>query len=94
MKLEKLFGGKLLTDGRCPICPKCAKKENKPCVYPKRRRSSLEAVGIHATNLCEEVLQHKISWYRKANKKIIEPEYMTAVNGFLTDANQPKEMIK
>jgi len=93
MKLEKTLGGKILTDGRCPICPKCAKKENLPCKFPKRRRSSLEAVGIHATNLCEEVLEHKIDWYRKEGKRIIEPAYITVINGFLTDAEQPEEML-
>ena len=94
MKLEKIFGGKVLTDGRCPICPKCAKKENKPCKFPNKRRSSLEAVGIHATNLCETVLQHKISWYKKEGKRIVVPIYITAVNGFLTNAKQPKGMIE
>jgi len=94
IKLESRLGGKILTDGRCPICPKCAKKHNLPCKFPSRRRSSLEAVGIHATNLCETVLEHKISWYRKEGKRIIVPEYITAVNGFLTNAEQPKEMLE
>jgi len=94
MRLEKLLGGKLMIDGRCPICPRCHKKEGKPCAYPKRRRSSLEAVGIHATNLCEEVLQHKIEWYRKVKGRIVEPKYITVVHGLLTNNDQPEGLIK
>ena len=94
MKLEKLLGGKVLIDGRCPLCKPCRKKIGQPCAYPKKRRSSLEAVGIHATNLCEEVLRHNIEWYRKVDGKIVEPAYITVVHGFLCDADQPVEMVR
>ena len=93
-KLEKTLGGKIAIDGRCPICIKCMKKLGKPCAFPKQRRSSVEAIAIHATNLCEEVLQHKIEWYKKVDGKIVEPRYISVIHCFFTDAEQPKEMLK
>ena len=93
MKLEKHLGGKVMIDGRCPICKTCKKKLGEPCAFPKRRRSSLEAVGVHATNLCEEILQHKIEWYKKVDGKIVEPAYITVIHGFLTNAEQPEVML-
>jgi len=93
MVLEKKLGGKVMIDGRCPICRVCEKKKGKPCAYPKERRSSLEAVGINATELCEKVLEHKIQWYRKENDKIIEPEYLTIVHGLLTNIEVEPETI-
>jgi predicted metal-binding protein len=94
MKLEKILEGKVAVDGRCPICRICMKKLGKPCAYPKKRRSSMEAIGIHATNVAKEVLDHEIQWYRKENGEIITPDYITCIHAFFTNSEQPKEMIQ
>jgi len=91
--IEHIIGGKLMLDGRCPICRICMKKLDKPCLFPQKRRSSLEAVGIHATNLCEQVLDHQIQWYKKENGKQIEPEYITVIHGLLTNLEEEPETI-
>ena len=91
--LEQRVGGKDMIDGRCNLCSICKKKLEKPCAFPQERRSSLEAVGIDATQLCEAILEHKIQWYRKVNNQIIEPSYLTVVHGLLTNSEQPEEML-
>ena len=93
-KLERILGGKDAIDGRCPICRTCEKVHNRPCKYPKQRRSSMEAIGLDATLISQEILNHKIEWYRKVNDKIIEPRYLTVIHTLFTNSLQPKEMIK
>ena len=95
-KLERMLGGKDMIDGRCPLCIKCKASltPKQPCAFPKERRSSLEAVGLDASLLSEQILEHPISWYLKKQDKIIEPKYLTVIHGLLTNSQQPKEMIK
>lgn len=90
-KLEHILGGKDLIDGRCKECSSCNYPEK--CLHPAERRSSLEAVGIDASKLSEEVLNHKIDWYRKVGDKVITPKYITVIHSLLTDSLQPKEML-
>jgi len=80
-----------MIDGRCSLCQKC--NVPGPCLHPKERRSSLEAVYLDASRLSEEILDHPIQWYKKVNGKIQEPEYISVVHGLLTDSLQPKEML-
>ena len=90
-KLERLLGGKDMIDGRCHECKKC----NYPhgCLHPAERRSSLEAVNLDASRLSEEILEHKIEWYRKVGKDIVVPRFLTVIHGLLTNSQQPKEML-
>lgn len=39
--------------GGCRICPVCAKIEGKPCRFPDRASSSLEAYGVNVSKLAE-----------------------------------------
>jgi len=54
----------------------------------------MEAIGLDATLISQEILDHKIEWYRKVNDKIIEPRYLTVIHTLFTNSLQPKEMIK
>ena len=93
--LESAFGGKDMIDGRCPLCIKCKKVLGEPCAFPKERRSSLEALGIDATRLSECVLEHEIQWYKKIEKDIIIPKYITAIHGFLCNLErEPNGIVK
>lgn len=87
-KLETLLEGKDIIDGRCSLCIKC----NYPngCLYPDKRRSSLESLGVDASRLSKEVLQHEIQWYHKKNI----PKYLTVIHALLTNSNEPKQMLK
>lgn len=38
-----------LSKGGCGICPICSKRENKPCRFPDKAISSLEAYGINVS---------------------------------------------
>lgn len=40
-----------LTAGSCTICKKCT-YPNKPCRYPAKRLSSMEAFGLFVSNVC------------------------------------------
>ena len=37
--------------GGCRVCPVCAKREDKPCRFPEKALSSLEAYGINVSKL-------------------------------------------
>ncbi|NLF79678.1 MAG: DUF2284 domain-containing protein [Clostridia bacterium] len=37
--------------GGCGVCPRCAKMDNQPCMYPDRAMSSLEAYGVSVSDL-------------------------------------------
>ena len=86
--LERTIGGKDMIDGRCRLCKPCRLQLGEPCRYPSKRRSSLEALGIHASKLAKEVLNHKIQWYRRVNGKLVIPEYVTVIHGLLTNSFQ------
>ena len=43
----------VLGAGGCRICPVCAKIENKPCRFPEKAISSLEAYGVNVSKLAE-----------------------------------------
>jgi len=86
-KLEIVLDGKDIIDGRCHLCIKC----NYPngCLFPDKRRSSLESLGVDASRLSSEVLKHEIQWYHK--KSI--PKYLTVIHSLLTNSDEPKTML-
>lgn len=40
-----------LSAGGCPVCEKCAKREEQPCRHPDKALASLEAYGIYVSKL-------------------------------------------
>jgi predicted metal-binding protein len=86
-KLETYLEGKDIIDGKCHCCRKCNYPDG--CLYPDKRRSSLESLGIDASRLSKEVLQHEIQWYHKKNI----PKYLTVIHATLTNSNEPKTML-
>ena len=87
-RLEVLLGGIDLIDGKCHGC---RNKCNYPngCLYPDKRRSSLESLGVDASRLSLEVLKHEIQWYHKNNI----PKYLTVIHSLLTNSDEPKTML-
>ncbi|TXT57173.1 MAG: hypothetical protein BAJALOKI1v1_1850009 [Promethearchaeota archaeon] len=56
----------ILWDGHCRICEQkgytgCAYDQNSPCRFPEKMRYSMEAVGIHVTNMVKN-LNLPIEW--------------------------------
>jgi predicted metal-binding protein len=52
--IEKQYSGYLqLTAGGCTICPVCAQVENKPCRFPDKAISSLEAYCMNVSILAK-----------------------------------------
>lgn len=48
---DQIPGYLLLTAGGCSVCPVCAKVEDKPCRFPDKAISSLEAYCIQVSRL-------------------------------------------
>ena len=90
-QLEKLLGGVDCIDGRCPICVKC--NYPKGCLYPTERRCSMESLGLDASRLSKEILNHEILWYIKIDNKIQVPKYLTVIHSLITNSNEPKTRI-
>ena len=55
IRRELDFGPDALTlgAGGCRLCPVCAKVEGKPCRFPEKAISSLEAYGVNVSKLAE-----------------------------------------
>lgn len=80
-ELEKKYpGGISLSAGNCNICSKCTKPTGKACRYPDELRYSIESLGGNVIKTAEELLGIELKW---SDGKL--PEYLTLVNGFLTD---------
>jgi predicted metal-binding protein len=95
-KLESILGGKDMVDGRCGLCIKCnaSLDPKQPCVFPTKRRSSLEAVGLDASKIAKAILGHEIYWYKRVGEKVVTPKYLSCIHGLLTDSLEPMEMVK
>lgn len=50
---EGLCNPLFLGAGGCRICAKCAKADDKPCLFPDKAMSSLEAYGISVSQLAQ-----------------------------------------
>lgn len=71
---------KALYAGRCMICEKCSREDNKPCLHYDKMRYSLEALGINVSSITENVLEDKILW----NKDGL-PEYCLLIGAVLSN---------
>ncbi len=52
-KVKEAWNGDMLqlSAGGCPVCEKCAKREEQPCRHPDKALASLEAYGIYVSKL-------------------------------------------
>ncbi len=74
-ELEKITGINYLGTGACRLCRPCMFKLKKPCKWPEKKRSSLEALGVDCNVLVEKVFNIPLKWY--TNKKA--PEYTLVI---------------
>ena len=70
-----------LSAGHCDICgaDNCARREGKPCRFPKERRYSIESLGGDVTKITEELFGLPLEW--PGNGKL--PKYFLLVGGIL-----------
>ena len=71
----------ILSTGYCNICPRCSKKDDKPCRYPKNKLYSIESLGALVTKTTEELFDTRIKWINMDEGQI--PEYLTLLMGVL-----------
>ncbi len=69
-----------LSAGNCNLCEKCTRPEGDACRRPDEIRYSIESLGGNVIKTAEELLGFGLVW---SGGDL--PEYMTLVNGFLTD---------
>lgn len=88
LKLENQYSGSLsFFAGSCFFCPKelCTRLVNKPCIYPSKMRSSLEAYGFDISKTTQELLGIELEW----SKNLILPKYFTLVSALFTNHEIP-----
>ena len=76
-----------LVAGNCQICESCSKSEGQPCRFPDLMRYSLESVGFHVSEICEDVLGESLVWQTE------NPKYM-AVAGILLEEKELDAMVE
>lgn len=76
-----------LVAGNCEICETCSKSEGQLCRFPDRMRYSLESVGFHVSEICDEVLGESLMWQTE------NPKYM-AVAGILLEKKDLEAMVE
>jgi predicted metal-binding protein len=92
--LERELDGKLMIDGRCAVCRVCtaAMDPPRPCAYPDKLRSSLEALGFNVIRISKLLLEHPLEWHvdRPGGRKRT-PGVISVVHGVLTFEDEPDE---
>lgn len=75
-------GSRALFAGSCLLCGRgdCLRTEGRPCRYPDRARTSLEACGFDVARTAEELLGLPLRW----NEGPVLPPYFTLVGGLFT----------
>jgi len=80
-QLERKYpGGVSLSAGNCNICEICTRPTGEACRCPDELRYSIESLGGNVIKTAEELLGFGLIW---SGGDL--PEYLTLVNGFLTD---------
>ena len=79
---NKYPGSRAFFAGTCHYCPldKCTRKEQQPCIHPKKIRPSLEAFGFDIEHTASDLLGIDLLWGR--NGKL--PQYYTLVSAVFT----------
>lgn len=81
LALEKTWGDALCCyGGTCYLCAACQRIEGKPCVYPERRRCSLEALGFDVAATAQQLLGFELLWSEDSL-----PPYITVISALFTN---------
>ena len=69
-----------LNAGRCLVCARCARRDEKPCRFPEKLRYSLESLGANVGALAAYKLGAPLQW----GTKDAPPEYFVQIGAVLT----------
>ncbi len=80
---QQTHTSRLYYAGSCRLCAptKCSRIDNMPCRYPKKMRSTLEAVGFDMGRTTSDLLSVELKW---CDGDMLPP-YFTLVYGFLSN---------
>ena len=73
-------GSLRLNAGRCLVCARCARRDEKPCRFPEKLRYSLESLGANVGALTADKLGAPLRW----GTKDAPSEYFVLVGALLT----------
>lgn len=76
---------RILENGSCRLCKKCAYTSKEPCKHPDKMRYSLEATGVDVNELCLTCFGMSLQWYKKGEKY---PEYQGVVSAVLCESDK------
>jgi predicted metal-binding protein len=82
-KLMAIENGKddlcALFAGRCIVCNRCTREEQKPCINPEKMHFSLESMGFDVASICKDILGDKIQWAKEGL-----PEYFILISAIFS----------
>lgn len=64
-EIAESFPVAVLIAGNCVLCDPCSKVDGAPCKYPKQMKYSLESLGFHVSDICEQILGKKLRWEKE-----------------------------
>ncbi len=60
--LSERYPVEVLIAGNCFLCKPCTKVSGKPCAHPELMKYSLESLGFHVSDICENLLGVSLEW--------------------------------
>lgn len=78
----------VLIAGNCHYCTSCNRINNQPCLNPKKMKFSLEALGFHVGEICENVLKVPLDWSK------VDPTFMTVGLLMFKNHKEQEEMTE
>lgn len=69
----------VLIAGHCWHCQKCTRASQSPCLFPDKKRYSLESLGIKISDIIQEQFWDSLQWERVA-----VPPYLYVVQAILS----------
>lgn len=62
IEMSKRYPVEVLIAGNCFLCKPCTKVSGKPCAHPDQMKYSLESLGFHVSDICENLLGVSLEW--------------------------------
>lgn len=62
IELSERYPVEVLIAGNCFLCKPCTKVSGKPCAHPELMKYSLESLGFHVSDICENLLGVSLEW--------------------------------
>ena len=85
IEMSKRYPVEVLIAGNCFLCKPCTKVSGQPCVHPAQMKYSLESLGFHVSDICENLLGVSLEWDTE------NPTYLATAAVLLKQGNCEQE---